>query len=1129
MGFKVIKQAQQTTKFTPIHQAQKFTPVASAPKFTPLKPQQGFFGKAMDQLVKPVSMASNAVEDMGKTLAFPLAKLGGYQGSWEDAKKSQGIDFLGHQKQVLNGEQKRTYSDITRDAFKNGSKAQQIAGQVVGYGGDFLLDPLNKVKIAALTAKGLDAAKIGKLSLSAAEQAAKGERALLQFGKFNILPKVGNKVLEGSSKLNDVVRGTETGGKIFDAGAAVSSKIRPGGVSRGEFKILTDAKSAARNTVGYTTDKAIEFAKNLAKTLTDRKATDSERAYLLHAIEKGDSALAPAHLQDVFEAGTQFKNANNEAWKTLGGSVLEGHGLSHVATKEVADAARKDALKGGKIFSPITPQDAHREWMKVNGKITNIKDAGIKYKDGVGFVKKGEKEVLSDGAAEITNAKNYQKNLVDNAAKERQAMEESLQGGQTIKRNSGEAGYEQYGGSMNLKRISEHSAEYRKYFKEHGSKPPLSWYRSQIEKEISSGNHSASDEYKAINDYINSVKPGEAEKITAGWVPAKVEQASAMEINNAVTGQGKKAIFQEDLPIVAAKMGISTGKKQAGVEFLKATAGLTGETAKKLAGETYEKMTNNEALNKAVESFDAIQNIWKAQALVAPSYHIRNFAGNLWNNFLADVKTPAYALAANLQNAMRTGKLSEAQNKLVQEMEKHGVIGTGQYGGDIAKTISNEVGASSFNPLSQKFGGYRLNKWIGSGVEDNAKIAHFLSKRAEGYGTKEAADSVKKYLFDYGDLTNVERGLFKRVLPFYTWTSKNLPLQIQQFVENPGKFSKIATTKKDFEQGVAQPNEKYMSDYIKSNAPVRVKTDENGNTMYFLLGQWLPAASAINFLSQPLDNTLGMVSPLAKLPYENLTNQGTFFKDTMGNYENIQKFPGQKTSYLGLDLSPQTVNNLRSIRPLNELDKLNPGNIFGSKNSPSIFQGIFDNASNQRGGKYTPETSQGDRISNSFVGKLNAYSSDDSKKYYDRDTQTKITEYKTAIDRALSNNQVDMAKGLIQEMAQFTQERDGQPNKDIQMYNLLGDRYFQDQAQNKQAEKNRDSIREDMRKQIRQGLASKDYNIVNEALKKDPTYAKSALKDAIGEKAQAGYSPEQQKMIYEVEQLKNKYNLKSFY
>lgn len=967
------------------------------------KQAKSAFNWTTNQLGKPVSMASNALEDTGKLIGSGIASAVGGKSLAENLNKS-GFHPLQHQIDVLNGKNQRTYFTFMNEyASKEQDPLLSMGMKAIGYAGDFMLDPLNKLHIVGLTEKGLKAEKAGKLALSMAEQAKNGERALLQVGKLNVLPSVGNRVLAASTGLNDAIRGTEAGRKLADVGAAVSSKIRPGAVSREDFKILTDAKTAARNATQYATDKAINFASDLAKELKKRKATTEERSALLHAVEKGDSTLAPAHLQDIFQKGVDFKAANEETWKKLGGSVLDQYGMAHVATKEVAEAARKDAFKGQggfKLTSTNTPQDIHRQWAKVDGVVTNLKDAGIKFKDGI--YQKGRK-------------------IVD------------------------------------------------------------------------------------------------------------VTQATAHEINQAMAEQGKKAIFQEDLPVVAARMGLSTGKKQAATDFLKATKGLKGEEAKALANEVHNKMVNPESLRKAIQMFDQVQNTWKAQALVAPSYHIRNMAGNLWNNFLADVHTPAYAVAGNLQAKIKSGALSKAERKLVTDMEKHGVIGTGQYGGDIERAIDKTIKGVSANPLSQDFALYRGNRAIGSAVEDNAKIAHYISKIADGYSPKQAAESVKKFLFDYGDLTDVEKGVLKRVMPFYTWTSKNIPLQIQQFVENPGKFSKIATAKKDVESGVPVPNEKYMSDYIQSNAPIRTKVDENGNTMYFLAGAWLPAAQAITFLSDPVSNTLGMVTPALKLPYENLSNNGTFFKNTLGQYEQIQKYPGQKTSYLGLDLNPMTVNNLRSIRTLNELNNLNPGGIFGTKNSPSIFHGLIPNASNVRGGQNTPETSQADRIANSFIGKLQGYNPDQSKQYYDRDTQTKITEYNTAINRAISNNQTDLAGNLIKEMEQFVQERNGQPNEALKMYNIIGDQYFKDQAANKLAEKNRDNIREEMKKKIRDGITAGDFNLVTEAMKLDPSYASQAVKDALKEQSANDYSPEQRKMLYDIEQLMTKKRLNPFY
>lgn len=1307
--------------------APKTAPVQSAPKtmsraqfnslkgqpktmtraeFNAKKPQkQSFFNRTMNQLIKPVSSASNALEDVGKIAGFGLGKAMGAQGSFQDWAKKGDIAPWQHQKDVWSGRSQRTYSDITREIGNQQDNAVlKNAIKTVGYGGDFLLDPLNKLKLLSLTQKGNQALKTGKLALSAGEQATKGQRALVQVGKYSVLPKAIDKaVLGGTTKLNDLIRGTETGGKVMTGLSKVSGKIRPAGVSREEFKLLTDAKTAARNTIGYTTDKAIKFGKGLAKTLSDRKATQLERASLLHAIEKGNEKLAPVAFQDLWKQGVDFKATNEEMWKKLGGSILEGHGLSHVATKEVAEQARKDAFKGQggfKLTSTKTPQDIHRQWMKVDGKIVNIGDEGIQYRKGKGFVKPVEKPVLSETNANplIQEARKYKSAeefwdswvfkkkdpVVDGKSVGKDFMElkplvsyrkaSDFLGFGEYKFNEGVlkgkigAGEKLTDGKVNhwkeriskgekpiviiedkpyISKITDNLQGGRKYdailearvrqghsrleaYKQLGIKEVPVVYKSQltdiwnksqplqeggsliqeakpklekgyvrvyhrtdsnpedllkgiyskenrneffvsnkkagqaegygknvVELRVKKSDLSINDEFpsgekhytldaKKATEYLKSqsqpLQEGVA-KTRKQWLPANVEQASAMEINNARTAQGKAPIFQEDLPIVAAKMGVSTGRKQAATEFLEATKGLKSEEAKALANEVHDKMVNPESLRKALQIFDSVQNIWKAQALVAPSYHIRNFAGNLWNNYLAGVNNPApYVLAGEIQKFSVTGKLSKPAlwtlkkagygvddiPKLIKEMEQHGVIGTGQYLGDIAQAIDSRIGKTSYiNPLSQNFAGYKANKLIGGGVEDNAKIAHYIFKKAEGYGAKQAAESVKKFLFDYGDLTDTEKGLLKRIMPFYTWTSKNIPLQIQQFVENPGKFSKIATAKKDIEQGVPQPDEKYMSDYMKGNSPIRTKVDKDGNTLYFLSGAWLPATSALAFLQDPVSNSLGMVTPALKLPYENLTGKGTFFKNTLGQYEDIQKYPGQKTSYLGLDMNPQTVNNLRSIRALNELNNLNPGGIFGTKNSPSIFQGLLPNASNVRGGQKTPETTQQDRVLNSFVGKLQGYNPEQSKTYYDRDTQSRITEYNSEINRALSNNQTELASGIIKEMEQFVQERDGKPNKALEMYNLIGDQYFQDQAQNKMAEKNRANIRDEMKTQIRQGLQTGNNDMVMEALKKDPTYAEQALKDAI--KEQQTQSPEQQKILYQYEQAKIRKRLNPFF
>ena len=96
---------------------------------------------------------------------------------------------------------------------------------------------------------------------------------------------------------------------------------------------------------------------------------------------------------------------------------------------------------------------------------------------------------------------------------------------------------------------------------------------------------------------------------------------------------------------------------------------------------------------------------------------------------------------------------------------------------------------SPLNPSNKILG---LGTQINAGVENNARLAHFIAKRTRSGSTvEEAAQSVRKYLFDYADLSNTERRLFKKVSPFYTFTRKSIPLYAAEMLSVPGKFNKI--------------------------------------------------------------------------------------------------------------------------------------------------------------------------------------------------------------------------------------------------------------------------------------------------------------------------------------------------
>lgn len=436
-----------------------------------------------------------------------------------------------------------------------------------------------------------------------------------------------------------------------------------------------------------------------------------------------------------------------------------------------------------------------------------------------------------------------------------------------------------------------------------------------------------------------------------------------------------------------------------------------------------------------LKKIDAVQNWWKAWTLAPfPAYHTRNMIGNIWNNYLADVKNPAdYGRALGLQ----TGKfLNDAvkgtnmtANEIIESAKKFGIIDSGWIAGDLPKQLDDlivnkkisslkdlgkaltKMTVSSSSPLIK--GGRKIGEFI----ENNARIAHFINKLRKGYSVEEAAKSVKEFLFDYDNLTSFEKNVMKRIFPFYTFTRKNIPLQIRSAFEEPGKFAKIYKGRMAVEEiaGTRDKDLPFMSEYIKESIPLKVRRTKDGDVDVFLLRNWIPAAQ-ISELSDPISLTVSMLTPLLKFPYENWANFNNFFKS------NIEKYEGEITRFLGQPVRKRSVINpvrlsqiiadkglssgvqsvlgedlLRNMRILSEINKINPLNIFG--------KGVSGNYNNVDGMQ---------RFIYSILGKLQRYDIDKSYNWYRYLSNSRLGKLKSALKKAIADGKEEVIP-IIQE------------------------------------------------------------------------------------------------------------------
>jgi hypothetical protein len=165
---------------------------------------------------------------------------------------------------------------------------------------------------------------------------------------------------------------------------------------------------------------------------------------------------------------------------------------------------------------------------------------------------------------------------------------------------------------------------------------------------------------------------------------------------------------------------------------------------------------------------------------------------------------------------------------------------------------------------------YTKARTAGQSADDAANLAH---------------DAVVKHHFDYDNLSDVERNVFRRIVPFYTWTRRNVPLMLEAVAKQPGKVNNYLALKQNVEFG--QEQEGVIPQWLVDSGAIRVGGDEESGS-YFTPD--IPLQSLFEMTDDgpraslnPADNA-GLLwdvvgpsmSPLIKTPLEMYTGRQVF-------------------------------------------------------------------------------------------------------------------------------------------------------------------------------------------------------------------------------------------------------------
>lgn len=449
---------------------------------------------------------------------------------------------------------------------------------------------------------------------------------------------------------------------------------------------------------------------------------------------------------------------------------------------------------------------------------------------------------------------------------------------------------------------------------------------------------------------LGTEAPGFAKARVGGQVPLNKDVGSVLVQRNAAHASAMgRATYVQDL---TKQFGVPT--KLAPDDFVETTSKyatgyrFTPEVAD-VVNKVEKIMVNDQNVARILRSYDKLLNYWKGYSTgVIPGFHVRNFMSDIYMWYLAGNLKGAMKnmpLAARVTTTFHTkpnslqyltghvGKYTTIE--AAQLAKKFGIYGGGWLSSEMPEQVAKQIGRG-LNPTLHKISPLNYGRKFGQLREDTTRVSHFFAQLEKGVDPQDAARTVIKYHFNYDELSDIERKVFKRIIPFYTWLRKNIPLQFEEMAAQPGKFAALGKGRNFFEnisEGKTDMEQKYlpnwMEDYWAFKVPrilptklftfvndklnLGIKEEELNKAYYY--NPNLPFQdinNALNFWNMQKSGQEGLsrLSPLIKLPLQIATNTDFFkggelmpkYGDKMTpapgylNYlpPNLQKFIGMK-------------------------------------------------------------------------------------------------------------------------------------------------------------------------------------------------------------------------------------------
>jgi hypothetical protein len=272
---------------------------------------------------------------------------------------------------------------------------------------------------------------------------------------------------------------------------------------------------------------------------------------------------------------------------------------------------------------------------------------------------------------------------------------------------------------------------------------------------------------------------------------------------------------------------------------------------------------------------------FKSYATLSPGFHVRNGISNMFAIFSAgaDFKNmrEGFRLWRLMDDAISKGTPLESWLKSlpVEQQDAARVSAETMLGIGAGKTDNAMEGFVRSGSTIRDNRMLDTSRTAGQKLEGSARFMLAYDSTVKGMAPDEVFNRTRRYLIDYNEKSILDEAM-RDIIPFWTWMSRNLPLQIVNRWANPKPYLMYEKAVRNFQEDL-QPGE-VTPGYLSAGGAINL-----GGSKYLVPD--LPFSrieDQVSDLTNP-SAMLGYVNPGLKTPLEMVFNKNTF---TDRNFDN---------------------------------------------------------------------------------------------------------------------------------------------------------------------------------------------------------------------------------------------------